>query len=164
MLKCNSLPPFGQLPRLQELVIGGMDSITKIDEGLYGEERVFLQLKEFILDCMESLEEWITVYSYGKDSANELMFPNLERLTIWDCPKLRIKPHPPKAHEWMIWNSDNVVSSWEENVQHIVGSSSSFRVTKLMVRSCKVPLHQWRLLHHLTALNIEYCSDLTCLA
>jgi hypothetical protein len=53
----------------------------------------------------------------------------------------------------------------EENVQHTVGSSSSSQVTKLMVRSCKVPLHQWRLLHHLsddlTALSIEYCSDLT---
>jgi hypothetical protein len=79
-----------------------MDSITKRYEGLYGGERAFLKLKEFVLDCMENLEEWIIVYSYGKDSANELMFPNLERLTIRDCLKLRMKPHPPRAHDWTI--------------------------------------------------------------
>jgi Leucine-rich repeat (LRR) protein len=160
---CNILPPLGQLQFLEKLAIRGMDGITKIDEGFSGgNARAFPRLKEFELSCMESLEEWETMYSCGQGGVKEFMFPNLKELTISECPNLRLKPHPPRAKNWIVRNSANVMSSWGER-----GHTGAFFFapgTNLQVVSCYVPLHQWRLLHHLlglTHLKIEHCSDLS---
>jgi hypothetical protein len=47
-------------------------------------------LRELILVSMESLEEWDTSYLSGDDTTNELKYVH-----IYNCPKLRIKPHLP---------------------------------------------------------------------
>ncbi|VAI69517.1 unnamed protein product [Triticum turgidum subsp. durum] len=133
---CNSFPPLAQLPpNLRVLTLGGM----------------------------ESLEEWNTTHSIGED---ELMFRELEEVNIYDCPKLRIKPHLPRAASWSIKGSDNVLISWAESVSHNDAPSSTpvGVSTNLTVENEEVPLHQWRLLHHLPAisdLHIERCCDLT---
>ncbi|KAM0854593.1 hypothetical protein ACQ4PT_050329 [Festuca glaucescens] len=160
--KCSNLPPLGQLPNLQSLVLERMHNITKIDEGFNGGARAFPRLERFELTGMESLEEWITIYSSGEDGTDKLMFPNLVRLKIRDCPKLRLKPCLPRAAYWVIWNSDNVLLSRGESVARTDAPSSP--ITKIDVGSCKLPLHQWRLLHHLPGLSkliISDCNDLT---
>uniref|UniRef100_A0A453HKW9 Disease resistance protein RGA3 n=1 Tax=Aegilops tauschii subsp. strangulata TaxID=200361 RepID=A0A453HKW9_AEGTS len=160
--KCNNLPPLGQLPNLQSLVLERMHNIMKIDEGFTGGARAFLRLERLELTGMEGLEEWTTIYSSGEDGTNKLMFPNLEILRIRDCPKLRLKPCLPRAAYWVIWNSDNVLLTQGESVT--CTSASSSPVTTLDVGSCELPLHQWRLLHHLPALcklTISDCNDLT---
>ncbi|CAL4981442.1 unnamed protein product [Urochloa decumbens] len=160
LCKCNSLPPLGQLPNLQDLILGGMDSITIIEEGFCGAARAFPRLKKFSLCSMENVEVWNTTYSYGNGGV--FMFPCLVELIICDCPKLRLKPCPPRAKKWEIENSDNVLSSWEETCP-----SSSVALTDVFVtvKSSKVPLGQWMLLHHLhtiTELSIISCTDLAC--
>ena len=54
---------------------------------------------------------------------------------------------------------------WGESTSDTGGStSSSPPVTELTIQGCKLPMHQWRLLHHLPALpqlSIRDCSDLT---
>ena len=109
---------------------------------------------------------WLTTYSQGGDGVSKFMFPKLHVLEIQDCPNLRLKPCPHKAEkEWVIRGSDNVISSWKESAsQTTVSSPSSAPVTTLQVSDCKVPMHQWRLLHHLpalTQLRIYECSDLS---
>uniref|UniRef100_A0ACD5ZXH6 Uncharacterized protein n=5 Tax=Avena sativa TaxID=4498 RepID=A0ACD5ZXH6_AVESA len=94
--KCNKLPPLGQLPNLQSLVLERILNIMKIDEGFSGGVRAFPRLERFELTGMESLEEWITMYPSGEDGTNKFMFPNLEILRIRDCPKLRLKPCLPR--------------------------------------------------------------------
>lgn len=135
---CNSLPPLAQLPNLRVLTLENMDN----------------------------LEEWNTTYSSGEDGVTELMFWKLDEVNIHCCPKLRIKPHLPRAASWSIRESDNVLISWPESSHN--GASASYSLlgvsTNLTVESSEVPLHQWRLLHHLPALSdlhIKYCSDLT---
>uniref|UniRef100_A0A0A9HM82 At1g61320/AtMIF1 LRR domain-containing protein n=1 Tax=Arundo donax TaxID=35708 RepID=A0A0A9HM82_ARUDO len=111
---------------------------------------------------MESLEVWNTTYSHGDDFEGKIMFPVLVSLVIRDCPRLRLRPFPPRAEHWKIENSDNVLSSWEKGRPTCASSSASR--TYMRVKSSKVPLHQWRLLHHLpalTRLSMEHCSDLT---
>ncbi|KAM3195969.1 hypothetical protein ACQJBY_071904 [Aegilops geniculata] len=135
---CNSLPPIATLPNLRVLT----------------------------LKDMVSLEDWNTTYSSGEDGVNELIFRKLEEVDIVNCPKLRITPHLPRAATWIIKGSDNVLISWAESMSHngISSSSSPGVSTNLTVEDSKVPLHQWRLLHHLPALSglhIEHCSDLT---
>lgn len=161
---CNILPALGQLQNLQELFLGTMSSITKIDGDFCGCVRAFPQLVKFTLYYMKSLEEWTTTYSYGEDFVNEMMFPKLQRLEIRNCPKLKLKPCPPKTVDWKIESSDNVISSWGAGCTDTYSSSSP--VTNLEVDSCKVPLCQWRLLQHLPVLpflSINRCNDLTSL-
>ncbi|CAN6362689.1 unnamed protein product [Urochloa humidicola] len=163
--KCNSLPPFGQLPNLRELLIGGMDCVTKIEEGFYGGSGAFPQLWEFELRCMESLEEWSTVYSYGEHGVQEVMFANLHRLTLCDCPKLILKPCPPRARHWEIENCDNVLTLWDEGTETCESSSTALR--EFTVKRSNASLRQWKLLRFLPApssLTIEGCSDLTCIS
>ncbi|VAH98667.1 unnamed protein product [Triticum turgidum subsp. durum] len=129
MPNCKSFPPLAQLPP---------------------------NLRVLTLKRMESLEEWNTTLSIGED---ELMFRKLEKVNIHYCPRLRIKPHLPRAASWSIHECDNVLISWAEGVSRNVASSSS-----VAIEFSKVPLHRWRLLHHLPAISylcIACCSDLT---
>lgn len=132
---CANLPPLGQLPNLQWL------SLCR----------------------MEGLEEWNTAYTSGEEGETELLFPKLEKLIIKHCAKLRIKPRlPASATFFEIVDCDNLISSWGESLSDSGASSSPF--TSLIVEKSKVPLHQWRLFHQLSALrslSISDCSVLT---
>jgi Leucine-rich repeat (LRR) protein len=161
--KCISLPPLGQLRNLQELTLGGMDNVTEIEQGFCGGAGAFPRLEKFCLRSMENLEVWNTMH-YGNGGAKEFMFPNLVELSICGCPKLRLKPCPPQAKRWEIDNSDSVLSSWGEG-EACASSSAVLTEMTLTVKSSKVPLDHWRLLHHLpaiTELSIICCVDLVC--
>ncbi|KAF6986759.1 hypothetical protein CFC21_004478, partial [Triticum aestivum] len=115
-------------------------------------------LNSLVLRDMANLEEWDTSYSTGEENV-------LTRVQIHGCPMLTMKGPLPKAKEWEITCSDNVLSSWDECiVSHTSPSSSSSVTTMLSVRDCKGPLHEWRLLRHfpgLPSLSIANCGDLT---
>ena len=103
-------------------------------------------LDSLVLRDMANLEEWDTSYSTGEENV-------LTRVKILDCPMLRMKGPLPKAEEWEIICSDNVLSSWDECiVSHTSASSSSPVTTMLLDRNCNVPLHEWRLLQHFSGL------------
>lgn len=100
-----------------------------------------------------------TSYSSGEDYV-------IQNLEICNCPKLRMKPLPPRAIRLKISNNDNVLSSWAEcTVSHTNASFSSSPVTTILkVEYCKVPRREWRLLQHLPGLThlwISVCGDLT---
>ncbi|KAJ0717404.1 putative P-loop containing nucleoside triphosphate hydrolase, leucine-rich repeat domain superfamily [Helianthus annuus] len=79
--KCTSLPPFGQLPSLKELLIQGMDEVKVIGTELVrtiGVASCSLQILGF--EDMQSWEAWST--------NSEVMFPCLRELRIKNCPKL----------------------------------------------------------------------------
>ncbi|CAO2142423.1 unnamed protein product [Urochloa humidicola] len=150
-----------------------MDSIMTIEmDFCYADLYAFDQLKRFYLCHMKNLEVWYTTYYneyYGKD---QFMFPNLISLLIRDCPKLRLRPCPPKAQDWEIENSDNVLSSWNEEEGQITisareekpGASYSATPGILKVKFSKIPFEKWRLFHHLLPtykLCITCCTDLT---
>uniref|UniRef100_A0A0E0MDT0 Uncharacterized protein n=1 Tax=Oryza punctata TaxID=4537 RepID=A0A0E0MDT0_ORYPU len=161
--KCTCLPPLGQLPRLRNLSLEGMNGITKIDGDFCGGAGAFRSLESFSISNMKSLVEWQTKYSCCEvGDVSEFMFPILNTLKIYHCPKLSLKPCPPnKVDRVEIESSDNVVSSWP--VGACASSSSSVSVKTMVVKSCKLPLHQWRMLHQLpprSALVIESCSVL----
>ncbi|KAL6626387.1 hypothetical protein ACP70R_030113 [Stipagrostis hirtigluma subsp. patula] len=59
-------------------------------------------------------------------------------------------------------DSDRVLFQWEDNAPHTAISTSSALVNDLRVKSCMAPMHKWKLLHHLPALNkltIEDCIE-----
>jgi Leucine-rich repeat (LRR) protein len=98
---------------------------------------------------MKSLEEWDTSYLSGEDTVNELT-----KVHIFNCPKLRIRPHLPRAASWFIKRSDNVLLPQRESMSHI---------DCLTAGDSAVPLHRWGFLHHLLSLRhltLDGCSDL----
>ncbi|KAM0905638.1 hypothetical protein ACQ4PT_017241 [Festuca glaucescens] len=116
-------------------------------------------LENLVFRGMANLEEWNTSYSSGEEHV-------IWKLEIHDCPLLKMKPLPPKAREWVISNSDNVLSAWEECTGSHTNATSSFSPStiELSVEHCKVPVHKWRLLQHLPGLyylTIKSCGDLT---
>ncbi|OEL31074.1 putative disease resistance protein RGA3 [Dichanthelium oligosanthes] len=158
--RCSKLPPLGQLPNLEELHLENLDSITKIDKDLCGNNGAFRRLLKFTLTKMKRLEEWYTTYC-AEDGIEEFMFPILDELYISGCPRLRMKPCPPIFIKWEITDSSQVLNSWEEPDK--VRQSSSSPTTRL-----KVTLSSggsWSLLYHLpTIRELEiFCCHLTSL-
>jgi Leucine-rich repeat (LRR) protein len=106
-------------------------------------------LRELTLAEMASLEVWDTSYLSGEDTVNELT-----KVHIFNCPKLRIRPHLPRAASWFIKKSDNVLVPQPESMSHI---------GCLTAGDSAVPLHRWGFLHHLLSLRhlrLDGCSDL----
>jgi hypothetical protein len=160
---CINLPPLGQLPELEHLTIGKMDSIRKIGGDLYGGIRAFPTLNELCLEDMVCLEDWNMPYSSSEDSLNEHMLPSLHMLSIGHCPRLRLKPWLAAGgndYYLSIRGNDGVIlSSWEG------GGHVRVKCTRLCVECCVAPLYQWSLLCHLPCLKrlrIMRCQDLTC--
>ncbi|XP_035838372.1 LOW QUALITY PROTEIN: putative disease resistance protein At3g14460 [Helianthus annuus] len=79
--KCTSLPPFGKLPSLKELLIQGMDDVKVISlESTRTNDVTFPSLEILRFEDMSSWEVWST--------NSEVMFPRLRELQIIKCPNL----------------------------------------------------------------------------
>uniref|UniRef100_A0A0A9AET9 Uncharacterized protein n=1 Tax=Arundo donax TaxID=35708 RepID=A0A0A9AET9_ARUDO len=158
---CDHLPPLGLLPNLQELRLKGMPKIQRIDRDFCGSDRsssalFFPRLTRFVLNGMRNLEEWATKVPGTSDQCGqeEFMFPQLVKLTIWNCPKLKLNPCPPRAAEWDINNSDQVIAS-----SYDIKSGDEL-ATMLQVLLCKVPPNGWKLLRHLP--RIQNLAIVSC--
>jgi hypothetical protein len=148
--RCEHLPPFGQLKNLQQLILKRMPILKKLGTEICGGSGAFKKLKEFTLENLDILEEWVT-----KVPANgEFMFPSLNKLEICQCPNLRLTPCLPRAFEWRIQASDEVIAS-----QYDAGSSSSLTLSKLHVTNCQLQPNQWALLGFLSALQVLEISN-----
>ena len=92
-----------------------------------------------------------------------ILFPSLEVLIIRECPKLRVIPWPLRVKRtWQIIDSDGVLLQRGESSPDTDRSTSDASVGCLRVESCKAPMHQWKLLHHLHSideLTITKCVD-----
>ncbi|XP_028787830.1 putative disease resistance protein At3g14460 [Neltuma alba] len=88
---CVLLPPFGELPSLNELSIGGMGLLHTIGREFYCSKlkspsfQPFLSLKILIFQNMPIWEEWIQFDCEGA----KFPFPQLKSLSLHDCPMLK---------------------------------------------------------------------------
>ncbi|KAJ0478811.1 putative virus X resistance protein-like, coiled-coil [Helianthus annuus] len=82
--KCTSLPPFGLLPALKELLIQGMDEVKIIGPELSGGDvNAFCSLEVLTFEDMSGWESWST-----KNRGSAAVFTCLKELHIKQCPKL----------------------------------------------------------------------------
>ncbi|KAG4977427.1 hypothetical protein JHK86_036901 [Glycine max] len=85
---CLCLPPLGLLPSLKELSIEGLDGIVSINADFFGSSSCsFTSLESLEFLNMKEWEEWECKGVTGA-------FPRLQRLSIYNCPKL--KGHLPE--------------------------------------------------------------------
>ena len=80
---CSSLPPLGQLPSLEVLIIEWMDAVKSVGPEFCGMDKPFKSLKTLTFEGMLEWEEWVSFEVGGGE------FPSLIELCIRRCPKLK---------------------------------------------------------------------------
>ncbi|KAK7857111.1 putative disease resistance protein rga4 [Quercus suber] len=93
---CEEVPTLGHLPCLRVLEIFGMEKVRCIGSEFYSDESckntiLFPALRILKLEEMRVLEEWKDAKELTI-AGEVLVFPCLEKLTLFDCPKLRYLP------------------------------------------------------------------------
>nr|TKW02568.1 hypothetical protein SEVIR_8G249841v2 [Setaria viridis] len=160
---CSNLPLLGQLPYLESLRLCDIPKVSKIDRGICGGKGAFPRLEVFMVSFMDGVEKWDTTCP-GEDGVEEFMFPMLDELEVYECPKLRLKPCPPKCRKFIISKSDQVISSLEEVQTSSHRCNSTPTTTKLEIS--KSQHDSFRLFHHFPALQelvFSWCSNMTSL-
>jgi hypothetical protein len=110
---CCNLPPFGQLPSLQNLSIVRFEGVIKVSCEFYGSNsslvKPFGALKVLRFEQMLKWEEWSSFDAENKGGA----FSQLEALFITDCPKLagRLPVHLPSLAKLEIRRCPQLVDS-----------------------------------------------------
>ncbi|KAL6603258.1 hypothetical protein ACP70R_043619 [Stipagrostis hirtigluma subsp. patula] len=94
---CDHLPPLGQLPKLQSLVIEGIPNVRDVGEAFAGGTKPFLKLRDLNISHMPNLERWLTTVSSSNEEEHVYMFPNLHHLKLSRCPKLNFEPSLPQC-------------------------------------------------------------------
>jgi len=163
---CLWLPSLGLFTFLKDLTIDGLDSIGRIDADFYGNSgSVFACLETLSFTDMKEWEEWHCIPG---------AFPNLQRLTVKNCPKL--KGHLPEqlSHlmELTIKHCDQLVGwipraveiedvKMEPSSVDMIGSGlSDTPLEYLIITSCpsmNIPINHCY--HFLVELEIRHGCD-----
>lgn len=105
-LACECLPPLGQLPLLKIVELSGINAVTRVGDEFYGDDGTFASLEKLSFFHMRNLEIWLP-------SQREAIFPNLQELTITQCPKFRAVhvKLPVVKSLIMLLNNDKLIGS-----------------------------------------------------
>ncbi|GAB4839545.1 hypothetical protein Ancab_029071 [Ancistrocladus abbreviatus] len=89
---CDSLRPLGQLPSLKRLTISRMKKLQIVGANFGGCSSMISSLEEMTFEDMEEWEKW---------DAEAVKFPNLKKLILENCPKLRgnLPTHLPSLRD-----------------------------------------------------------------
>ncbi|XP_047976116.1 putative disease resistance protein RGA3 [Salvia hispanica] len=154
--KCEEIPMFGQLPNLVTLWLEEWFNLKSISSSFYGLEKgetriVFPALKILVLAFMNELTEWAEV-----ESSDVKVFPQLQRLKIEECPKLKGFPRE------MIGSSlENLVLDSMSSLENLPGIIDCLSLMKLKIKTCS-NLKELIIKEcpNLKELNIKKCQNL----
>ncbi|XP_072998321.1 disease resistance protein RGA2-like isoform X2 [Typha latifolia] len=160
---CKHLPVLGQLPKLEEILIKDMHKVRRINEEFCGDRNTsgtsFPSLRRLGFFEMWGLEEWVTAEVTEDGERGASMFPCLEELNIYNCPKLRVQLGIPPSVKTLILVSSMLPLLMGLDVREM--SLKHLRISSLK--------HQTSLLdsiRHLTSLEtleINFCKSLATL-
>ncbi|XP_028550828.1 uncharacterized protein LOC110095145 [Dendrobium catenatum] len=93
-LKCETLPPFGQLPFLKSLTLSNMPKVKWLESKFNGNDKyhAFPSLEVLHISWLTTLEDW---FEAGVAAEDGCLFPCLIQLEIENCPKLEELPSLP---------------------------------------------------------------------
>ncbi|XP_021762391.1 putative disease resistance RPP13-like protein 1 isoform X2 [Chenopodium quinoa] len=152
--KCEWLPPLGNLPSLKSLLIYDMNGIKEVGLEFYGNcsTLTFPSLKSLGVWSVKSWEKWVHPVV-----DNNKAFPNLEELSIIDCPSLQgdLPPHLPSIRRLEIYGVEQLQSLELKN-----SSSSTSHLEKVIVKECKSMVSIGQIPLTLKSLSIDNCEKL----
>ncbi|XP_021774421.1 putative disease resistance RPP13-like protein 1 [Chenopodium quinoa] len=162
---CVCLPPLGQLRSLKSFKIVCMDGIKEVGLEFYGKCPIpFPSLKTLEFSCMRSWEKWVHPLVDNK------AFPNLEMLSIYDCPSLQgdIPPHLPSLRRLEINEVEQLQSLELKNssssTSHLPLTLKSLRIyncKKLRyVEFDKLSTNSSSSISHLEEVIVMYCKSM----
>ncbi|XP_022761465.1 putative disease resistance protein RGA3 [Durio zibethinus] len=168
---CKNIPTIGQLCNLKVLTIDGMENVKYIGTEFYlnssrceGQKALslFPALRKFTLKEMSSLEklvEEVEAAMIGREQV--VVFPCLEELIIWRCPKLQSIPVMSGFS-----SLQKLDVRWCERLSSIGdGLSASTYLKELSIWECSnlMSIPCLNMLCSLTKLEISGCEGLTSL-
>ncbi|XP_064937818.1 putative disease resistance protein RGA1 [Musa acuminata AAA Group] len=156
--RCKKLPSLGGLHDLKIIEISGMDLIDAMDEAFYGENEngTFPNLEKLILSDMPALEKWLKV-----ERRRELLFPNLDELTIIQCPKFEALEVDLEVTRLSIWLDNKMLRTSEFKGWHNLQSMEHLEIVGCKEMRC-LPQDMKRCVK-LQKLRIIGCDNLDCL-
>ncbi|WVZ83206.1 hypothetical protein U9M48_030376 [Paspalum notatum var. saurae] len=155
---CDHLPPLGQLPKLQSLVIKHLPNVKDVGEVFSGDSRPFLKLRHLNISNMPNLGRWLTTISTSDEEERVCVFPNLHHLKVSQCPKLRFEPSIPECFLLEIDDCDEILLGQPETP-----SQPHSMPTKIKIDSCELSSlggHQLQLFTSFDSL--KFLSIATC--
>ncbi|EMS64207.1 Disease resistance protein RGA2 [Triticum urartu] len=157
--RCDTLPPFGQLPNLRGICVKNIPNVKKIGKEFFGQGRKCIKLRSITLKSMENLAELWTTRS--GDENEEFLIPNLHNLNVQNCPKLKFLPYPPRSMIWFLENIDEIIP--EGGFGKLSSSALPF---DMVINNCNFSPDNWDRLHHfptIESLQVESCNGLRAL-
>ncbi|KAL6639092.1 hypothetical protein ACP70R_022822 [Stipagrostis hirtigluma subsp. patula] len=101
--QCIEFPEFGHFRALQVLHLIRLVKLQSLCREMVS--MAFSELKELLLDGLESMGRWVAVEGEG-----EFIFPVLEKVCIRKCPKLTNLPNAPKMKELTLQENKALIS------------------------------------------------------
>ncbi|XP_044950183.1 putative disease resistance protein RGA3 [Hordeum vulgare subsp. vulgare] len=142
--KCKHLPSAPLLAPLEYLSLGYMDSLTIICkdtdvevEGCNASHQIFPKLKRMFLENLPEFERW-TESSAGEPHSL-VMFPLLEELSMYACPKVASVPSSPVLEKLRIMECYSLPIS---SITHLT-TLSELEFGGEFIRSASMPLGSW---------------------
>ncbi|XP_068494523.1 putative disease resistance RPP13-like protein 1 [Phaseolus vulgaris] len=151
---CLSLPPFGQLPSLKELVIKRMKMVKKVGHEFYGSSvgsqllQPFQSLENLKFEDMSEWQEWLPFESEGRN----FPFPCLKTLYLYKCPKLKgtLPSHLPSLTNVIFsecnqlvtklsdvhWNTSIEAIHIREGQETLLSMLDNFSCCELLIEKC----------------------------
>ncbi|KAK1319349.1 hypothetical protein QJS10_CPB04g00495 [Acorus calamus] len=169
--KCEFLPPLGQLPYLKTLEIFEMHGVTKVGQEFFGDGNVkgFPSLEALMFYDLPNWEQWSLVQPGP-------IFPCLQKLGIWTCPKLKELPClPVQLRDLKVSQAgcaDMMIKSRRSSL-HITGcpyllflpQDGLNTIKRLKIKNCedltRLPFGDLNNLNSLRRLEISGCAQLT---
>ncbi|XP_062234195.1 putative disease resistance protein RGA3 isoform X2 [Phragmites australis] len=160
---CDHLPPLGQLPKLQSLVIEDIPNVKDVGEVFAGCSRPFLKLRDLKISNMPNLERWLTTLSTSDKEGHVCTFPNLHHLNVSRCPMLRFEPSLPQCFLLEIEACDEILLGQPETPSQL----HPIPIRRIRITSCKLLFSEGCQLRFLDSfsslkfLSINWCEGLS---
>ncbi|AQK66854.1 L-zip+NBS+LRR-like protein [Zea mays] len=156
---CDHLPPLGQLPNLQSLVIECIPNVKAVGEVFAGGSRAFLKLRDLTISGMPNLERWLTTLSTTNEEAHVYVFPNLHHLKVSWCPKLIFEPSLPQCLLLEIDACGEILQGWTASHSQI-----NLRPTRrLSFQFCDLSFSRGDQLHFFSSLSsLKFLTVRSC--
>ncbi|XP_039056444.1 putative disease resistance protein At3g14460 [Hibiscus syriacus] len=171
-INCKSFPSLGHLPSLRSLNVRGMHAVTKLGPEFFGNGFRSLEILRF--ENMSEWEEWI--HSVGNIDG----FPRLRELILHNCPRLAgtLPRTLSSLVKLVVQNCPRLTNSplsfpflgeltMEDSSSMILRSIVGQNITSLKLKGISdltcIIKELPKALTKLEVLEIESCSELTCL-